>query len=126
MNMANGFSRRGFLKGLLASVSIAALPLPEIVSGAIQTSEPLAVPFNPPPFRIILDEVGYYMPDDIDLFADAFQFELCAPLDGETELSEPAEIGRACVAALKDRLAGRGVQQEALRVRRFPHMATVV
>lgn len=93
--MAVGFSRRGFLKGVLASVSITAL-----TRGCLKRRS--------------------------DGLADAFRCELCAPVDVEAALSEPADVGRAYVAALKDSLSGRGMPQEALLVRRMPHMATVV
>lgn len=110
--MAVVLSRRGFLGGVLASVSVAALPLPEVASTVVRTAQPIVAPVVPK-FHVILDEVGYYMPDDLGLLADAFRFELCARVDVEAEASDPAEVGRACVAALKSGLAGQGVRQEA-------------
>ncbi|MCV9964523.1 hypothetical protein OIU34_21775 [Pararhizobium sp. BT-229] len=124
--MAVVLSRRGFLGGVLASMSIAALPLPDVASNAVRTAEPLTAPVVPQPFHVILDEFGYYMPDDLGSLADALRFELCANVDVETELSESADVGRACVAALRNSLDGRGMPQEALLVRRNSHMATVV
>jgi hypothetical protein len=62
-DMPVNFSRRGFLGGLLASASVAALPFPEVTSPVVHGVESLAGVVPPAPFHFIYDGIAYYMTD---------------------------------------------------------------
>jgi hypothetical protein len=114
--MVDGFSRRGFLRGLLASASVAVLPLPEFVAPIVRTVEPLAAPVAHPPFYVVLDEVGYYMPDGLGALANTLRIELYNAVQVETEIEAPTEIGRAFVASMRGILKDGTSPQEFLSI----------